>query len=53
MKALTPQLKYAQVFYLAGNSFDKEISRSVSNDIYLIAISIAVFIFVAVVAMSR
>jgi hypothetical protein len=43
----------AQVFYIAGNSYDKEINRSINNDIYLIVIAVFVFITFALVAMTR
>ncbi|KAG2453756.1 hypothetical protein HYH02_001967 [Chlamydomonas schloesseri] len=39
--------------YIAGNSVDNEIGRSVTNDLYLVVISVAIFVLVAVLAMSR
>lgn len=39
--------------YMAGNSVDDEIGRSVTADLYLIVISVTVFVTVAVIGMSR
>lgn len=39
--------------YMAANSVDKAIGDSVTSDIYLIGISIAIFVVLAVTFLSR
>ncbi|KAG2483200.1 hypothetical protein HYH03_017935 [Edaphochlamys debaryana] len=53
LKEWAKKTQYSSLAYIAGNSMDKEIERSVTNDLYLIVISILIFILVAVAFMSR
>lgn len=53
MKARVPQLQYTQIYYQAGNSLDKEIGASVTKDLYLIVISVVLFVAIALLFMSR
>ncbi len=39
--------------YIAGNSVDNEIGRSVTADMYLIVVSIAIYVLASVLGMSR
>lgn len=54
MKRLAGELTYSQLSYQAGTySFEVEVKGSINGDIYLIAISVALFVAVAVLAFSR
>ncbi len=53
LKAAAANSTYVTINFLADNSVDKEVARSISSDIYLIAISIVIFIVLAVCFLSR
>ena len=53
MEAAAANTKYATIDYLASNSVNKEIKASVNGEIYLIGISIFVFVIVGALFLSR
>ncbi|KAG2484795.1 hypothetical protein HYH03_016448 [Edaphochlamys debaryana] len=53
LEARAASSSYASLSYIAGNSVDTEIGRSVTADLYLIVISVAIFVLVAIMGMSR
>ena len=53
LKAAAANSTYVTLNFLADNSVDKEVARSISSDIYLIAISVVIFIVLAVTFLSR
>eukprot|EP00198_Chlamydomonas_reinhardtii_P013063 XP_001702400.1 sterol sensing 5-transmembrane protein [Chlamydomonas reinhardtii] len=53
LKAQTAAAVHSKFAFIAGNSVDNEIGRSVTNDLYLVVISVAIFVLVAVLGMSR
>ena len=48
MANVTQQTQYVSVTYFSDNALDREISRSVTVDIYLIIISVAIYISLAI-----
>ena len=53
MKAAAATSRYSTINFIADNSVDKEVARSISGDIYLIAISIGIFVVLAVTFLTR
>ena len=53
MKDWHAKSAHMDVAYITGDSVSDEIGRSVTADLYLIVISVTVFVVVAVVLMSR
>ncbi|KAG2445676.1 hypothetical protein HXX76_000284 [Chlamydomonas incerta] len=53
LEAQSAAAVHSSFAYIAGNSVDNEIGRSVTNDLYLVVISVAIFVLVAVLGMSR
>ena len=53
MANVTQQTQYVSVTYFSDNALDREISRSVTVDIYLIIISVAIYISLAIAFLSR
>lgn len=53
LEAWVSKASYTALAYIASNSVGDEIGRSVTNDLYLIVISVAIFVTVAVTALSR
>lgn len=49
----TAATQYVTLNYKAANSVDKAVGDSISSDLYLVAISVVIFIVLAVVFMSR
>ena len=53
LKAAAASSAYVTLNFIADNSVDKEIAASISSDIYLIAISIVIFVVLAVTFLTR
>lgn len=53
LKSSAASSKYVTLDFIAQNSIDKEVARSINGDIKLIAISIFVFITVGVLLLTR
>ena len=49
----TAATQYVTLNYKAANSVDKAVADSISSDLYLVAISVVIFIVLAVLFMSR
>ena len=53
MELWAKEVNYSALAFIAGNSVDLEIGRSVTNDLYLIVVSVLIFVIVAVMGLSR
>ena len=53
LKAAAASSRYNTINFIADNSVDKEVARSISGDIYLIAISVGIFVVLAVTFLTR